>query len=243
MLDKLHAPWSIVLLLGVLAAIAGFALALSRQAPAMVTFGLAVGGCTIAGLAALEMAWSERWLAAALVGAALLAFPLAVVVRAAQAPPIHDLTTDPTDPPVFVLAAAQPANQGRDLDYPEGSENTAELQRRHYPELQPLRLAAPAPRVLERARLAARDQGWTLLPATEATVAVDGESGFEAYARTPVFGFIDDIAVRVRATEEGSRVDVRSTSRDGTGDLGSNARRIHAFLNALEAGPEAGESP
>src|SRR5207249_1400182 len=54
---------------------------------------------------------------------------------------------------------------------------------------------------------------------------------------TRLFGFQDDIAIRVRADGAGaSRVDVRSKSRDGKGDLGTNAARIRAYVTALEAG-------
>ncbi|TMA41924.1 MAG: DUF1499 domain-containing protein, partial [Deltaproteobacteria bacterium] len=65
----------------------------------------------------------------------------------------------------------------------------------------------------------------------------DGASGtIEAVATTRVFGFQDDIAIRVRADgSAASRVDVRSKSRDGKGDLGANAARIRAYVMALEA--------
>ena len=43
------------------------------------------------------------------------------------------------------------------------------------------------------------------------------------------FGFVDDIVIRVRATESGSEVDLRSVSRVGRSDLGANAARIEAF--------------
>jgi len=48
-------------------------------------------------------------------------------------------------------------------------------------------------------------------------------------------GFHDDIVVRVRPDGSGSRVDVRSVSRVGRSDLGTNARRILRFLEALRA--------
>tara|TARA_R110000868_G_scaffold11981_51_gene58265 strand:+ start:5618 stop:6607 length:990 start_codon:yes stop_codon:yes gene_type:complete len=65
------------------------------------------------------------------------------------------------------------------------------------------------------------------------------EGVFEAVAKTPVLGFIDDFVVRVRATDTGSSVDVRSTSRIGNHDLGTNARRVQGFLRELDLSVKA----
>jgi uncharacterized protein (DUF1499 family) len=65
-------------------------------------------------------------------------------------------------------------------------------------------------------------------------VAADAAAGrIEATATTPWFGFRDDIVVRIVPADGGSRVDVRSVSRVGKGDLGVNARRIREFLGRL----------
>ena len=55
----------------------------------------------------------------------------------------------------------------------------------------------------------------------------------EASDRTFWFGFTDDVVVRVRADDGGSRIDVRSTSRVGVGDMGTNAARVRAYLAEL----------
>jgi len=57
----------------------------------------------------------------------------------------------------------------------------------------------------------------------------------EATDTTRIFRFVDDVAIRVRPDGDGSRVDVRSRSRDGKGDLGANAARIRAFGDELAA--------
>jgi hypothetical protein len=58
----------------------------------------------------------------------------------------------------------------------------------------------------------------------------------EAKAPTPLFGFVDDVVVRMRVAEDGATiVDMRSASRLGMHDLGQNARRIRAFLAKLDA--------
>ena len=56
----------------------------------------------------------------------------------------------------------------------------------------------------------------------------------EAIARTAIMGFRDDVSIRVSPLGPGSRIDVRSASRYGTHDLGSNAARIVAFLTDLD---------
>jgi uncharacterized protein (DUF1499 family) len=65
-------------------------------------------------------------------------------------------------------------------------------------------------------------------------VTVDSEAGrLEAIDTTFWFGFRDDVVVRVRPGADDVRVDVRSVSRVGVGDLGANAARIRHFLDRL----------
>ncbi|MBX6364535.1 MAG: DUF1499 domain-containing protein [Gemmatimonadetes bacterium] len=54
-------------------------------------------------------------------------------------------------------------------------------------------------------------------------------------ATTPVFRFVDDVVVRVTLDENAqTRVDMRSASRRGIGDLGKNPRRVARFFRALD---------
>lgn len=63
---------------------------------------------------------------------------------------------------------------------------------------------------------------------------VDRAAGqLHATRRTRLWGFVDDIRVRVEATAAGSRVHVRSTSRVGKGDLGQNRRNLRELLGEL----------
>jgi uncharacterized protein (DUF1499 family) len=66
-------------------------------------------------------------------------------------------------------------------------------------------------------------------------VAIDQAAGrIEATDRTFWFGFVDDIVIRVRPTDAGSRIDVRSVSRVGVSDIGTNAARVRAYLAKLK---------
>jgi uncharacterized protein (DUF1499 family) len=106
----------------------------------------------------------------------------------------------------------------------------AAVQKRAYPDLAPLTLAVPPDRAFARVQAAARSMGWRIV----ADVPADGR--LEAIDTTRWFGFADDIVVRVTATPNGSRIDVRSASRVGRSDLGVNAKRIRAFLAAVAKG-------
>ena len=169
-------------------------------------------------------------------GFALGTAVLAGVVQAASAgrglPRINDITTNPADPPAFVVAANDPANAGRDLGYPPAF---GAIQRTAYPDLVPIELALPPGEALERARRTAEALGWQLTEVRPPQQ--EGGDGFlEARQVSGLFRFVDDVVVRVRAAANGSVVDVRSKSRDGKGDLGVNAARIRAFRDALAKG-------
>ena len=146
-------------------------------------------------------------------------------------PPIHDITTDPDNPPAFAaIVAARTADGGNPVAY-EGAK-IAEQQRQAYPDITPLNLAFPRDAAFNRALDAAQHMGWTI-------VAADDTAGrIEASDRSRWFGFTDDIVIRVTASGSGSRVDVRSSARLGRSDFGVNAARIRAYLGALRTAAE-----
>jgi uncharacterized protein (DUF1499 family) len=190
---------------------------------------VALGGAVLSLAALLWSRRKGRTGAAVVAGLGILIGILTAAVgygwlrQAQTAPAIHDVTTDLENPPAFVkLAAERPGGSARvpGLD---------QLQRQHYADLAPVTLSQPARLVLDRARLIAENQGWTI-------VASDPDAGrLEATDTTWWFGFTDDIVVRLTPWGAGTRVDVRSASRYGTSDTGTNARRIRRFLSALQA--------
>ena len=143
----------------------------------------------------------------------------------AALPVINDISTDLEDPPAFSALARVPANAGRDMGHP--GEEFARQQRAGYPELGPIELDATPAAAFEQALAAMESFGWEI-------VRADRERGeIEATETTATFRFVDDIAVRVRGRGPGARIDVRSKSRDGKGDLGANAARIRRLHDAL----------
>jgi uncharacterized protein (DUF1499 family) len=177
----------------------------------------------------------------ALVGIALgliaSGYLLSWIARARAAPPLHEISTDLADPPAFVAVAALrrdahalnpseyvsrvSAPGGRIIDVPQ-------LQRQRYPDIQPLLLRLAPAAALEAAQRAAQRLGWQI------DAYVPGDGRLEATDSSAFFGFKDDVVVRVRSSDAGSRIDVRSKSRVGLGDVGANARRVRAFLKLMD---------
>jgi hypothetical protein len=189
-------------------------------------------GLAVAALALIALVipgWRKRrvpLLAAALViGLVVAWFPWQWSQNARGVPPINDITTDTENPPAFVALVAARTGLSVPTVYPGAA--TAEQQKRGYPDLKALDLPLPPPDAFARTLAAAKDMGWEIAAADAATGRI------EATATTPWFGFRDDIVIRVTPAPAGSRVDMRSVSRIGRSDLGTNAKRIRAFLDKL----------
>lgn len=190
-------------------------------------------GLAAAAVALLQLA-IPRWrggrpvllVLAVLLGALAAGVPWYWRRLAGQVPPIHDISTDTADPPAFVAVLPLRADAPNPAEY--GGPEIAAQQERAYPDIRSLLLPATAPAAaFARAAGAARESGWAIV----ATDSADGR--IEATATTGWFGFKDDVVVRIRPDGQGSRVDVRSLSRVGGSDVGTNARRIRAYLDRL----------
>jgi uncharacterized protein (DUF1499 family) len=157
---------------------------------------------------------------------ALLAFapPAYLWTQVNRLPHIHDVSTDTQEPPTFAALLEQRKNAPNSLDY---TPDVAAQQKQGYPDVMPLALKLPPAQAFARAERAARDMGWELQFSDPAALRI------EATATTLLFGFKDDVVVRIRAEGEGSRVDVRSVSRVGGSDFGANAKRVRAYLDKL----------
>lgn len=149
-----------------------------------------------------------------------------VVLPARELPVIHDISTDMTDPPQFNTAAAR---RGPDANPLERGPEIDALQAAGYPELSGIDSPLAPEAAFERARKIAGELGWEIHAEDAATGTL------EASQTTFWFGFVDDVSIRIRATPSGSRIDLRSVSRVGKGDLGANAARITRFVTAFSA--------
>lgn len=173
-----------------------------------------------------------------LLGLLAAGIPMSWAYRAEKMPMIHDITTDMTNPPQF--KAIMPLRQGAENPPTYGGPKTAAQQYSAYPDIRPLMLPMTQQTAFDKALQTAKNTGWQIVDSSKR------EGRIEAIATTFWFGFKDDIVVRVTPVVDGSRVDVRSTSRVGLSDIGTNAERIRTFLKKMNepgAGSSSGESP
>lgn len=148
--------------------------------------------------------------------------PLTWYATARRVPRIHDITTDTGDPPRF--EAILPLREQAPNAAAYGGPEVAALQHAAYPDVKPLALPVQREQAFDRATAVARSFGWTI-------VNEDRKGGrIEATDTTFWFGFKDDIVIRVRSEGSGSRIDIRSLSRVGVSDVGTNAARIRKFI-------------
>lgn len=217
--------------LAVALVLGGLALAWLRFLAAMPAFeAFALGGL-------LSIPLALAFLVSRLRGRALGAAGVATILVAAlfagrlltlpDVPSINDFTTDSANPPAFTHARTLPANLGREMSYPA---EFAVLQQECCADLGPLRSPLAPAAAYSRAMAAASGmQGW------EITSAVAPAGPIEAVAVTDVFGFRDDIVIRIQPDGAGSVIDIRSKSRDGRSDIGANADRIRAWQDAFQS--------
>ena len=206
--------------------------------PALATFGgalvFAVVGIVLA-FGAFVVIWKDgisgmgHAFGAIGIGLALIAYPAYLGYHATQLPMINDITTDALDPPRFdVLARLRPRGT---VEY--AGLYAAELQRGAYPDIEPLSVNS-APKLAYEAALAVIQRRKWRVVVDRPPQPPRRDGVIEAVARTAVMGFRDDIAVRVRRDDEGSKIDVRSASRYGRHDFGTNASRVRSLLEDID---------
>jgi uncharacterized protein (DUF1499 family) len=166
------------------------------------------------------------FIAASLISLVAAAPPSFFWFRASKLPHIHDVSTDTDNPPQYVAILPLRAGARNATRYDIA---VAPQQRLGYPDIAPVKLDLPVGDSFRLAERVARSMGWEIV-----AVAPD-QLRLEATATTLLFGFKDDIVIRVKANGDGSQIDVRSLSRVGGSDFGTNAARIRAFIKKLKA--------
>ena len=228
-------------------AIAGVSIVLSRAghvepAAALTVFGAALVLAFLAVLlacAAAVVIWrtGRRGAGQAALGfvlsLALLAEPAYLTAKALRLPALNDISTDLETPPSFMISAKAREARGERAP-PAWSTANEPLQRAAYPEVQPILVELEADQAYQLALRIAKELGWRLIDANPPNLRVDGVAQIEATDHSLLFGFLDDIVIRIRPLATQTRIDIRSTSRVGRQDFGANARRIDKFTASVQ---------
>ena len=210
--------------------------------PALATFFGALGLAALSiliSLAAFAAIWQNgsrgmsRILLALVIDVMVLAYPAYLGLQYRKLPPIHDITTDPIDPPRFDALAALRTGDGANTAVYAGL-YSAEQQRAAYPDIETVELDVPVQRAYDVTSQLVTKRKWLVID-ERPPLPPRGIGHIEAVARTPIMGFREDVSIRVVADGEDSRVDIRSSSRYFESDLGSNAARILKFTDDLNA--------
>ncbi len=161
-----------------------------------------------------------------LLGALPLAVLFGVVMLGSSGvPPIHDITTNTDDPPLFIQA---PALRGPDANPLVLDPDVMAQQIAAYPDLSTISSPLPPEEAFAKAAQVAADLGWDIYHQSSETGTI------EALDTTFWMGFKDDVVIRLRPTAQGTSVDLRSVSRVGVSDVGANANRIREFSSAFD---------
>lgn len=209
----------------VIAKLAGFSALLGGGLVALLALVLGLGSL-FSGRGAAAPSRRTAWIGIA-VALLYVGFLGSRPLAAGDAPAIHDVTTDLASPPQFEVLALRADN----LVGVGTLENWRRIHEQAYGDLGPVTIPRPVAAVTADAARLAEQAGWKV-------AKVDPARGhLEATASVSYIRFNDDVVLRIVPTQDGkgSRVDMRSVSRVGVGDLGVNARRIREFLAALAA--------
>lgn len=181
-------------------------------------------GALIGGLGG-DGAYMQRAVIALVLALLVLYAPLNTIRKGGSVPPIHDISTDLENPPLFEAVPGVRAANDNSLAL---DAKVQAAQKAHYTDLAPVSLGGAPSDNFAKALAAAEAMGWEI-------VAGNAENGIiEATATTALFGFKDDVVIRLSADGGDTKLDMRSASRAGVSDLGANAARIKAYFAALK---------
>lgn len=218
-------------------AVLGFRSAMLTWRPAMGLVAVAVGGLVLAGFLSLlaqfvllrkgQRGGGKYCLLTVGLSLPALIGVLIIGLQGGKAPLINDISTDTANPPPFEKATQLRQPGDNSTLYP--GDKAASQQRLAFPDIGPLTVTSAPASAFEKSCAVIERLGWRV-------VAQNPEQGLiEAVDRSLIFGFTDDIVIRIAPTGSGSRIDVRSASRTGSGDLGVNAKRIRSFFSTYSA--------
>jgi hypothetical protein len=181
--------------------------------------------------AALVSIWNQgrvgagRASAAVFLSALVLATPLWSLPALLRLPRIYEITTDTASPPAFDRVAKIRQGVANPVHY---EPSFGALQTAAYPDIKPLVAPRPPVDVYATVLEAIKALNWKIIDEQAPEGARSGH--IEAVDRTLIFGFTDDISIRITGSSKAAKIDIRSSSRFGQHDLGRNAQRIRRFM-------------
>jgi hypothetical protein len=191
----------------------------------------------VAALAAFEAIWRDgrKGLGSALagffLGLAILTIPAVGAWKIVHYPSLVDISTDIDDPPHLFRVYAERTRA--DIRIGRFSSEQVALLQESYPDIVPRYYPLDTVVVFDAADAIVGRRRWTVLDRQPPQDA-GGSGRIEAVAQTLLFGFKQDVAIRIAPEGEGTLVDMRSIARNGTHDLGADAERIREFFRDLD---------
>ena len=174
--------------------------------------GLALGGLALSGL--------------------LMVYPAYLAVQARTAPVLIDVSTDPADPPAFMVSdKALEARHGVTPGPPSAADRAA--QARLYPDLQSLSLDAEALDVDRTLHKIIKRHKWTIVDEVQPIRFATGH--IDIVLKSAVMGFPVDLTVRIRGLGNRTQVDVRSVARAGWQERpGADAALVQTLVDEID---------
>ena len=226
----------IVALLGVAMARRGLdpSAALAIEGGAMAFAGLAI----LFSLLAMAVIWRTGYrgiglaLGGLVLAALLMAYPAYLALQARSEPSIVDVSTNPADPPAFLMSGKALAAR-HEATPPAPGRADRSLQTRLYPDLQSLTFDADAMDVDRTIHKIIKRHKWTIVDEVEPVRFATGH--IDVVVKTALMGFPADVTFRIRGIGNRTQVDVRSVARAGWQERpGSNAARVQDLVNEID---------
>ena len=207
--------------------------ALAVEGGAMAITGLAV----LFALVAMAVIWRNGYrgiglaLGGLVLSALLLVYPAYLAVQARGVPGLIDVSTDPTDPPSFMVTdKALQARHGATPGPPGQADRL--LQARLYPDLQPISLDADALDVDKTLHKIIKRRKWTIVDEVQPIRFATGH--IDLVLKSAVMGFPVDLTLRVRGLGNRTQIDIRSVARGGWQERpGASAALVQSLVDEI----------
>lgn len=152
----------------------------------------------------------------------LLIYPTYLTLKAFSLPVLNDVTTDFNDPP----------DSTEKSDKRSYNSDFASLQRKNYPDIQPIILDLNLQESLALLQEAIKPTRLIILSGSELKIN-ETETNLQAIEYSYSMKIPEYITIRLRSSGSQTRIDMRSSSYSGHHDFGSNAGRISNLIENI----------